>query len=307
MLLNRPRWLLVLLGPAAVWVLAFVVAPAIAILVMSFWRVESYQLIPDLSGENYARIISRSVYYGTLFKSLGIAVIVTCTTLALAVPLAYVIAFKVQRNRAFWYGMIVMSLWVGYLLRAYAWRLILGSNGVLNGILIDTGLVEEPLSFLLFSPFSVIVTLTHLSLPFALIPIFSAMEQVPVAMHEAASDLGANPVRRFVRITFPLTAHGILAGGSFAFILSFGDFLAPVLVGGPEGVMISNIAASQFGASLQWPLGAALSTVMFVIVLLVLAAPDLLARRRGASGGGTAAPPSIPVAAVRTSEAGGHG
>ncbi len=276
---NRRLQVAALLGPSALWVLTFVVAPGITVLILSFWRVENFRVIPDFNLDAYARILSRPVYLDTMRKSLGIAAVVTVTTLSLAVPLAYVIAFKVRRNQALWYGLIVMSLWVGYLLRAYAWRIILGSNGILNGFLLDVGLVDEPLSFVLFSPFAVVLTLTHLCLPFALIPIFSAMEQVPKALGEAASDLGAGPLRSFWHVVLPLTAHGILAGGSFAFILSFGDFLAPVLVGGPDGIMISNVAASQFGAALQWPLGSAISTIMFVIVVAVLAIPALLSRR----------------------------
>ncbi len=276
---SRRLQVAALLGPGTLWTLAFVALPGLVVLVMSFWRVENYQVIPDFNLDAYARILNRPVYLDVMRKSLGIATVVATLTLLLAIPLAYVIAFKVKRNRAIWYGLIVMSLWVGYLLRAYAWRIILGSNGILNGFLVDVGVVREPLAFLLFSPFAVILTLTHLCLPFALIPIFSAMEQVPKALGEAASDLGAGPIRSFWHVVLPLTAHGILAGGSFAFILSFGDFLAPVLVGGPDGVMISNIAAGQFGAALQWPLGSAIATIMFAIVIAVLAAPGLLSRR----------------------------
>jgi spermidine/putrescine transport system permease protein len=267
-----------LLGPGTVWTLAFVALPGLVVLVMSFWRVENYQVIPDVNLDAYVRIFNRPVYLDVMRKSLGIALVVATLTLMLAIPLAYMIAFKVKTNRVIWYGLIVMSLWVGYLLRAYAWRIILGSNGILNGFLADVGIVREPLAFLLFSPFAVVLTLTHLCLPFALIPIFSAMEQVPKALGEAASDLGAGPLRSFWHVMLPLTAHGILAGGSFAFILSFGDFLAPVLVGGPDGVMISNIAAGQFGAALQWPLGSAIAVIMFVVVITVLAAPSVLSR-----------------------------
>jgi len=291
---SRRLQVAAMLGPGTIWILVCVVLPGLVVLAMSFWRVENYRVIPDFNLDAYTRILTRPVYLDTMRKSLGIAAVVAMLTLLLAIPLAYVIAFKVRRNRALWYGLIVMSLWVGYLLRAYAWRIILGSNGILNGFLIDIGVIREPRTFLLFSPFAVVLTLTHLCLPFALIPIFGAMEQIPRTLGEAASDLGAGPLRSFLHVTLPMAAHGILAGGSFAFILSFGDFLAPVLVGGPDGVMISNIAAGQFGAALQWPLGSAIATIMFVIVIGVLAAPSLLSRwlwrgaPRSAAGGAVA-------------------
>jgi spermidine/putrescine transport system permease protein len=157
---------------------------------------------------------------------------------------------------------------------------------VLNGILMGLGIVHHPVNAFLFNNFSVILALTHLCTPFALVPIFAVMEQIPRALHSAAGDLYAPRARTFWHVTLPLAAHGILAGASFAFILSFGDYYAPALIGGPGDSLIGNIASSEFGASFQWPLGAALGLVMFGVVMLVLAIPVLagmLLRRR--SGG----------------------
>ena len=267
-----------LLGPAALWVLALVVIPAGLMLATSFWRVENYEIIRDWNIDSYRRIIERPVYYGTLLKSMLIGGIVMVCTLALAIPLAYVIAFKVRRHKTIWFASVVIALWVGYLMRAYAWRIILGQNGILNGFLIDVGLIREPLEWLLFSPVAVIIALTHLATPFALMPIYATFEQVSKALHEAAADLGAGPLRTAWYVTLPLTLHGIITGAAFAFILAFGDFLAPLLVGGPSGIMISNIAASQFGSAFQWPLGSAIAVVMFLVVIAVLLIPPLVER-----------------------------
>jgi spermidine/putrescine transport system permease protein len=124
----------------------------------------------------------------------------------------------------------------------------------------------------------VVIALTHLATPFALMPIYATFEQVPKALHEAAADLGAGPFRTAWLVTLPLTLHGIVAGAAFAFILAFGDFLAPLLVGGPDGIMISNVAASQFGSAFQWPLGSAIAVIMFLVVVVVLLLPTLVER-----------------------------
>lgn len=301
---HRGAQLALLLGPAFIWVLVLVAAPALLMVMTSFWRVENYEILRDWNLDSYLRILERPVYYGTLLKSLRIAGIVTVCTLILTIPLAYVIAFKVKRHKTIWFASVVIALWVGYLMRAYAWRIILGQNGILNGFLIDIGLIKEPLEWLLFSPVAVIIALTHLATPFALMPIYATFEQVPRAVHEAASDLGAGPFRTAWFVTMPLTLHGIVTGAAFAFILAFGDFLAPLLVGGPDGVMIANVAASQFGTAFQWPLGSALAVVMFLVILLVLMIPPLVEKAilHRSSGAGT--PYS---SALETSTYGGHG
>jgi spermidine/putrescine transport system permease protein len=275
---HRSARLALLLGPAFLWVVFLVAVPAGLMLATSFWRVENYEIVRDWNLDSYLRIFDRPVYYGTLLKSMRIAAIVTLCTLALAIPLAYVIAFKITRHKTIWFASVVIALWVGYLMRAYAWRIILGQNGILNGFLIDVGIIQEPLEWLLFSPVAVVIALTHLATPFALMPIYATFEQVPKALHEAASDLGAGPLRTAWFVTVPLTLHGIVTGAAFAFILAFGDFLAPLLVGGPDGLMISNVAASQFGTAFQWPLGSAIAVIMFAVIVGVLLIPPLLER-----------------------------
>jgi spermidine/putrescine transport system permease protein len=275
---HRRAQAALLLGPAFFWVVALVVAPAGLMFATSFWRVENYEIVRDWNLDSYRRILERPVYYGTLLISMRIAGAVTFCTLALAIPLAYVIAFKITRHKTIWFALVVVSLWVGYLMRAYAWRIILGQNGILNGFLIDIGVVAEPLEWLLFSPVAVVIALTHLATPFALMPIYATFEQVPKALHEAAADLGAGPLRTAWFVTMPLTLHGIITGAAFAFILAFGDFLAPLLVGGPDGIMISNVAASQFGTAFQWPLGSAIAVMMFLVIVVVLLIPTLVER-----------------------------
>jgi len=163
--------------------------------------------------------------------------------------------------------------------RAYAWKTILGNDGVLNTLLSFLGLTHQPLGFLLYSPFAVALTLTHIYTPFAFLPIYASMEHIPRSLIEASRDLGASRLRTFWRVAFPLALPGILAGASFAFVLSLGDFLSPLLVGGASGVMISNIVVSLFGAAYDWPLGAAISFCMLLLVVGALVATERAEKR----------------------------
>jgi spermidine/putrescine transport system permease protein len=168
---------------------------------------------------------------------------------------------------------------VSYLVRGYAWKTILGSDGVLNGVLQYFHLTHHPVGFFLYSPFAVILTLTHIYTPFTFLPIYASLEHIPRNLLEASHDLGASPLRTFWRVVFPLSIPGVLAGATFAFVLTLGDFLAPLLVGGPSGIMISNIVVTLFGAALNWPLGSAISLCMLLLVVGLLAGVERLERK----------------------------
>jgi spermidine/putrescine transport system permease protein len=141
---------------------------------------------------------------------------------------------------------------------------------VLNTLLQYSHLTSHPLQFLLYSPFAIVLTLTHIYTPFAFLPVYAALEHIPRNLVEASHDLGASRLQTFWRVIFPLSIPGVIAGATFAFVLSFGDFLAPQLLGGPSGIMISNIVVNLFGASYQWPLGAAISFCMLAVVIGLL-------------------------------------
>jgi spermidine/putrescine transport system permease protein len=173
---------------------------------------------------------------------------------------------------------IIIPLWASYLLRAYTWKTILGSQGVLNSFLVWTGILDQPADLFLYSQFSMIITLVHIFVPFMFMPIFTALEKIPRSLIEASKDLGVGRLWTFLKVTLPLSAPGIVAGITFTFCLSFGDFIAAFLVGGPDGFMIANIVQSQFGTALNWPLGSAISIAILAIVLVVISASDRLER-----------------------------
>src|SRR4030095_4854079 len=199
-----------------------------------------------------------------------IAASVTLLSILLGYPLAYFLSFHAARRKELLYQLIIVPLWVSYLVRGYAWKTILGSDGVLNGFLQYLHVTHGPVSALLYSPFAVVLMLTHIYTPFVFLPIYASLEHIPRPLIEASQDLGASPRATFFRVILPLSLPGLLAGATFAFVLSLGDFLAPLLVGGPSGTMIANIVQSLFGAAYDLPLGAGSAIVIFALTPCLL-------------------------------------
>lgn len=258
--------------PPLAWTALFLLLPYALLFCYSFWAVSPAQtIIHRWSLGNYAALLRNPMYFDVLFRSMRIAAAVTVLALLLAYPLAYYLSFYAGMRKHLLYLMVIIPLWVSYLVRAYAWKTILGSDGVLNTLLEYFHLVSHPVEFLLYSPFAVVLTLAHIYTPFAFMPIYASLEQVPRDLVEASQDLGASPAITFWKVIFPQSLPGVLAGSTFAFVLSLGDFLAPLLVGGPSGIMISNIVVSLFGAAFDWPMGAAIALLMLLLVVGLLA------------------------------------
>jgi spermidine/putrescine transport system permease protein len=292
--------------PPILWVVVFLLVPYSILFCYSFWSVSPQEVIVhNWNLQNYLKLVRDPIYLSVLFRSMRIAGAVTILSLLLGYPLAYYLSFHAAKRKDLLYQLVIIPLWTSYLVRAYAWKTILGSDGVLNGVLqfthITGGLyhlqeflnrhphflhffhVESvsfvPVRFLLYSPFAVILMLTHIYTPFVLLPVYASLEHVPRNLVEASHDLGASPWATFRRVILPLSIPGVLAGATFAFVLTLGDFFAPLLVGGPTGIMISNIVVSLFGAAYNWPLGAAISLCMLVLVVGLLFATERLEKR----------------------------
>jgi spermidine/putrescine transport system permease protein len=266
--------------PPLVWVAVFLLVPYALLFCYSFWSVSPNQtIVHSWTLDNYRDLFRVNVYLQTLFRSMWIAARVMVFSLLLGYPLAYYLSFHAGARKELFYQLVIIPLWVSYLVRAYAWKTILGSDGVLNTLLQYVHLTQHPLDFLLYSPFAVVLTLTHIYTPFAFLPIYASLEHIPRNLVEASHDLGASPFQTFWRVIFPLSIPGVLAGATFAFVLSLGDFLAPLLLGGPSGIMISNIVVSLFGAAYNWPLGAAISLSMLLLVLALLVLSEKVERK----------------------------
>ncbi len=254
-----------MLTPATA-VLVFTLAAPLALLVLySFWTQRGFVTDTHFTLAEYAAVLTRKVYLLVLLRSLSISALATTGAILLAYPVAWFIAFR-ARAKFIWLLLVTVPFWTSYLLRVFAWKVILGYNGVVNSALMTLHLVSAPLSFLLYNPWAVVITLIHGYAAFAILPIYVSLEKLDPALLEAAADLGDTPFWRFLRITLPLSMTGIIAAFVLIFIPATGDYVTPSLVGGPDGLMVANFIQVQFGRADNWPLGAALAVATIIVV-----------------------------------------
>ncbi len=265
--------------PPLLWVGLFLLLPYALLLAHSFWLVRDGFIVHQWNFRNYAKLFDNPVYVEVLFRSMRIAASVMLLSLLLGYPLAYFMSFHAGVGKDLLYQLVIVPLWVSYLVRGYAWKTILGSDGVLNGFLQYLHITHQPVSFFLYSPFAVTLTLTHIYTPFVFLPLYASLEHIPRNLIEASEDLGAGPGSTFFRVILPLSLPGLLAGATFAFVLTLGDFLGPILVGGPSSVMIANIVQSLFGTAYDWPLGAAIAVCILCLTVSVLFLTERLEKR----------------------------
>lgn len=274
------------LGIPLAWIVVFMLVPYGIIATYSFW-IKSYPTFkPAFQLGNYLTLFTDPQYRQVLLRTLKISSFVSLAALVLAYPFAYWLALRCRwpSLRTWLYMAVIAPLWVSYLLRAYIWKTILGTEGILNSFLIWSGITDTPSSLFLYNQFAMVLTLTYIFIPFMVMPIYTALERIPPNLAEASADLGMPPWQTFLKVTLPLSMPGIAAGFTLTFCLSFGDFIAPFLVGGPDGNLIASVIQTQFGSALNWPLGSALSIVMLVIVLSIVSLSDRL--ERSGQGGG---------------------
>jgi len=259
-----------LLSPTLLAMILGLVMPLVVLFTLSFWLQEYLDFIRTFSLANYFEFFQNPIYFKLLLKSIRISGMVTLATVLLAYPMAYFIAFRVKRNKLIWLILITVPFWTSYLLRVFAWKVMLGYNGVINSGLKSLGFLSEPLTFLLYNPTSVVITLAHAWAAFAILPIYVSLEKIDRSLLEAARDLGENAFMTFVRVTLPLSMPGVIAASLLVFIPTVGDYVTPSLVGGPSGIMVGNIIQSMFGQSQNWPMGAAISVMsMFTVAAMI--------------------------------------
>ncbi len=260
-----------LLLPLLLWLLLFLVLPYFFILTQSVLATDDFgKVIYHFNLDSYIKIFTNPLYYETLTRTFIYSIIVALACILLSLPLAYFIAFKVTKHKSFYYTLIVLPFWMSYIMRAYAWKIILGEQGIFNSSLMNLGIIDKPLRFVLYSDFSVILCLIYIFLPFVCIPIYTSFEQISKSLVEASKDLGANSWKTFWKVIFPLVLPGVISGGTLALVLTLGDFLAASLLGGPNTLFISNIVQNLFGTSNDKPLGSAVGVVLLVLVFLLL-------------------------------------
>jgi spermidine/putrescine transport system permease protein len=282
---RRPRaWRGTRLGRAGVTVLAyglpilFIVLPLASFLTHSLFYVEGTSIIYEPTLRNYVRFFEDEIYVPMFVRTAVLALEVALLTVLFGYPIAYLLASLQGRFKYVATLLFVIPLLMSYIIKIYAIRSILGSRGFLNRILLWLGLIDEPLTILVFNLNAVLITLAVILLPFAILPIFIALEKIPRNLFEASADLGASAAQTFRRVVLPLSLQGTLVGASFTFILAIGDFVTPQMVGGPDGFTFGRIIYSQFGMAFNWPFGAALSVFLLLAVLAAMALASRVGR-----------------------------
>jgi spermidine/putrescine transport system permease protein len=257
-----------LLAPALILMAAAIVFPLGMTLVMSTWSLTGYELNQSPGLGNYAAMVENPMFRVLLLRTLTIALTCTFFTVLLCYPMAYFVAFHTHRNKALWLIILTLPFWTSYLLRVFAWKVVLGYEGVLNTALMGLGIVSEPVTALLYSQTAVTIVLAHSWAAFAILPIYVSLEKINRSYLEAAADLGDGPMRRFWRITFPLSLPGVVAAFIMMFVPTMGEYITPAMVGGPDGMMVGNLVQAMFGPMNNWPAGAALAVVMMLTIAL---------------------------------------
>jgi spermidine/putrescine transport system permease protein len=260
-----------LLGPSSLWLLAFVIAPISILFLYSFWTSQNYRLIETFTLANYRDTFSDPVFRTVMWRTLRLAFLVTATALVLGYPVAYFIARRVTRWKTLFYLLVIIPMWSSYLVRVYSWKAILGEQGALNLLLMKLGILAQPSPVFLYNTFAVYLALVGSILPFMILPIYTSLEKIPHSLVEASTDLGAGFWRTFAKVIFPLSLPGTLGGCTFTFVLVLGDFIASQLLGGTSGILIGKVIYGQFGLAFNWPLGAAMSFVLFAVVFALIA------------------------------------
>ncbi|MCB0044209.1 MAG: ABC transporter permease [Caldilineaceae bacterium] len=256
-----------LIGPATVYLLLFFVAPLLIVLLYSFLKRGPYgQLIWEFTVGNYVRVFD-PLYLNIFWRSVWLAFIATVGCLLVAYPFAYYIARRPStRTRNLLLVLVMIPFWTNFLIRTYAWRVILGGDGPINTFLLWTGVINEPLT-LIFNDFAVLIGLIYGYLPFMVLPLYAAIERLDFSLMEAAGDLYANGWNAFRKVLLPLSMPGVIAGSILVFIPSLGAFITPDLLGGAKTIMIGNLIQSQFLTARDWPFGSAISMLLMAAVL----------------------------------------
>ena len=280
-----------LIAPTLLWMFGLLIIPLLLTVIISFGRRDADgNVIYTFTLNNYLRLAGVSpdgfdpLYLQILWRSVTLAFQTTALVILLAYPLAYFVARAPAKNRNTLLFLILVPLWTNFVIRVYAWIMILRTQGVLNGVLgWAAALLHLPFQPLemLYTPGAVLVGMVYEFLPFMILPIYTSLEKIDGSLFEAAADLGAAPARRFWRVTFPLSLPGVLAAFFLVFIPTVGEYVTPLLVGGSQGSMYGNIIQDFFSKAANWPLGSALSMIMLVVTMaLVLVATRFVDLRR---------------------------
>jgi putative spermidine/putrescine transport system permease protein len=270
------RWALLLL-PAAIFLVLFFLAP------LAIMTLRSVTDPPDAGLSNYARFFEQEAYLRVLTNTLWIAVISTITCLVIGYPYAYLMTIVPGRIAGLLLIAVLLPFWSSLLVRTFAWQVVLRDTGIINRFLIDLGVISEPLT-LIRTTAGVIVGMSHILLPFMVLPIWAVMRRIDPEYGRAAANLGASPARAFLRVFVPLTMSGVLAGCLLVFVLALGFYITPALLGGLRDQMISQLIVQQIQQRLDWGFGTAMSVLLMLVTFIILLIASRAVRLRDVFG-----------------------
>jgi spermidine/putrescine transport system permease protein len=278
---SRERTGLMLAAPAFLYMVCFFVVPTLILFVFSFYRSKAFVPIPDVILDNYWKALSSDGFWRVMWLSLRIGLATAIFSVLASFPVAWYIVYRTRDNSLLY---LIIASWItSYLVRIYAWRMILGSNGFVNSTLIQLGLIDQPLEFILYNPFAVVIALVHIYLPLTLLMLLSALRDVRPEFLEAARDLGASSVSTLVRVTIPMIYRGLVSAFMFTFVLASSDYVAPQVLGGTSGMTVGLLISNQFRATGNWPFGAAMAFICFFVFVAIYLLVVLLMRALGLS------------------------
>jgi len=258
------------LAPTLLYFAALFLGPLLLLVAYSLFTFRDFRYVPELNAGNYLEVLTSPAFQLIFARTAVIALVVTVVVLLIAYPFAYVVTFALPRRRQTIYFLVLVTLFGSYLARIYAWRTILGSEGVINSSLLGLGVIDEPLKFLLNSPVAVVIALTNFLIPLAVLPIYSAMQNVSPGLLEAGRDLGGGRLQVLRGIVLPLTLPGVRVAAAFTFIAAASDYATPTLLGGPIGRMAGGAIVQEFSSTLDWPLGAALALTLVALLVIMV-------------------------------------
>jgi spermidine/putrescine transport system permease protein len=263
---------LMMISPTAIYAILLLAAPLATVLIYSLLQGKGGQITWDFSLKNYIEVWTGPVYRAIMIRSLTVAFSVTLVTVLIAYPIAYFVSFSVApAKKSLWLFLITIPFWTSYLIRVFLWKVILGYNGVINSGLMNLGIINEPLQAINYNVGALVMTLAHAYAPFAILPIFVALEKIDRSLLEAGQDLGESKLRTFWRVTLPLSMAGVIAAVLIVFIPTIGDYVTPDLIGGGKLPMIANMMEVQMLKVNNKPLGSAIAvSAMFIVALVAL-------------------------------------
>jgi len=251
-----------LLIPPVLFLVGFLFIPFIQVIINSFFD-------PEFTLIHYIRFFKEPAYYQVLWNTIKISMIITFVTLILGYPVAYMLVLVPDRLRNILFIFILLPFWTSFLVRTYAWIVILQKEGIVNQLLMDMNIIGEPL-MLVHNTTGVVIGMSHVLLPYMILPLYSVIKGIDFNLVKAAQNLGASPTKSFLKVFLPLSVPGIAAGSILVFVISIGYYVIPALLGGAKDTMISQLIAQQISGQLNFGFGSAIAVVLLVVIFIIL-------------------------------------